>query len=188
MAEMTIDQIKEKLKFLERAKETGSKIFRNQINSSHRDFNELANEIQAAGIPLEDGYRDSEAAYLSVVEKRINVRKKYYQDLLKKMGPKPDMNNTSTHTTINQPKQPEFQTLLGEQELLDVIDEVTGTQTVTVKGENGNRMRKISRLPRTEQEEQYYKQGENLIDGINQVGVGGQALSLPVITRPSCGR
>ena len=54
------------------------------------------------------------------------------------------------------------------QEILDVIDEITGTQAITVKGTDGKKKRVISRLPRTPQEEQFFKQGEALIKGALQ--------------------
>ena len=43
------------------------------------------------------------------------------------------------------------------QEMLDVIDEVTGTQTITVLGANGKKQRLIQKLPRTQEEEEFFK-------------------------------
>jgi hypothetical protein len=54
------------------------------------------------------------------------------------------------------------------QEILDVIDEVTGTQAITVTGPDGKKKRVVSRLPRTPQEEQFFRQGEELITGALQ--------------------
>ena len=48
-------------------------------------------------------------------------------------------------------------------EIMDVIDEITGTQSIVVTGANGKKRRVNSRLPRTPEEEQRYKAAEELI-------------------------
>jgi hypothetical protein len=50
------------------------------------------------------------------------------------------------------------------QEILDVIDEVTGTQTITVVGADGKKRRMIQRLPRTPEEESLYQEAGRLMD------------------------
>ena len=54
------------------------------------------------------------------------------------------------------------------EEIMDVIDEITGSQAITVKGANGKKRRVISRLPRTEQEEQIFRQGQELLQSATQ--------------------
>jgi len=49
-------------------------------------------------------------------------------------------------------------------EMLDVIDEVTGTQTVTVTGSDGKKRRVIQKLPRTAEEESLYQEAGRLMD------------------------
>jgi len=49
-------------------------------------------------------------------------------------------------------------------EMLDVIDEVTGTQTVTVTGSDGKKRRVIQKLPRTPEEESLYQEAGRLMD------------------------
>jgi hypothetical protein len=48
-------------------------------------------------------------------------------------------------------------------EILDFIDEVTGQQTITVVGADGKKRRIIQRLPRTSEEEQRFRAGEQLV-------------------------
>jgi hypothetical protein len=48
-------------------------------------------------------------------------------------------------------------------EILDVIDEITGTQTITVVGEDGKKRRVTQRLPRTPEEEARFRSGERLM-------------------------
>jgi len=50
------------------------------------------------------------------------------------------------------------------QEILDVIDEVTGTQTITVVGSDGKKRRMIQKLPRTQEEEALYQEAGQLMD------------------------
>ncbi|WP_440682146.1 hypothetical protein [Cysteiniphilum halobium] len=162
----SIDDIQNEYDKLDAARLIYHKIASDNANNTermHRWENLSANDRESLKYfgRLHPGLNDMEFAAYPLMETQYRKSKDYLENLLNTK--RRDMNNTSTHTTINQPKQPEFQTLLDEQELLDVIDEIAGTQTVTVKGENGKRMRKISRLPRTDQEEQYYQQGQNLI-------------------------
>lgn len=49
------------------------------------------------------------------------------------------------------------------QEILDVIDEISGTKMVTVTGADGKKRRVVSKLPRTPQEDAFFKQGEELM-------------------------
>lgn len=48
-------------------------------------------------------------------------------------------------------------------DILDVIDEITGTQTVTVIGDDGKKRRVTQRLPRTPEEEERFRSGERLL-------------------------
>lgn len=48
-------------------------------------------------------------------------------------------------------------------EIMDVIDEVTGVQAIVTTDSNGKKRRVISRLPRTQEEEERYKLGEDII-------------------------
>lgn len=48
-------------------------------------------------------------------------------------------------------------------ELLDFIDEISGTQTITVVGADGKKQRVTKRLPRTAEEEQRFQAGEQLV-------------------------
>jgi hypothetical protein len=48
-------------------------------------------------------------------------------------------------------------------EMMDIIDEITGTQSVIVTGADGKKRRVNSRLPRTPEEEQRFKMAEELI-------------------------
>ena len=50
------------------------------------------------------------------------------------------------------------------QEILDVIDEVTGTQTITVTGSDGKKRRMIQKLPRTQEEEALNQEAGRLMD------------------------
>jgi|SRR5882724_1429967 len=49
------------------------------------------------------------------------------------------------------------------QEIMDVIDEITGTQSIIVTGPDGKKRRVVQKLPRTPQEESFYRQGEELM-------------------------
>jgi len=49
------------------------------------------------------------------------------------------------------------------EEIMDYIDEVTGTQTITVTGADGKKRRVTQKLPRTEAEQRFVRQGEELI-------------------------
>lgn len=48
-------------------------------------------------------------------------------------------------------------------EIMDIIDEITGTQSIIVTGADGKKRRVNSRLPRTPEEEQRFKAAEELI-------------------------
>jgi hypothetical protein len=49
------------------------------------------------------------------------------------------------------------------EELMDVIDHVTGTQAITVMGADGKKKRMIERLPRTPEEQTLYEQAGDLM-------------------------
>ena len=49
------------------------------------------------------------------------------------------------------------------EEILDVIDELTGTEAVTVTGADGKKRRVIRRLPRTREEEALFKKGQEIM-------------------------
>ena len=61
------------------------------------------------------------------------------------------------------PRPPELPPPPKPQEIMDVIDEISGTQAVTVTGPDGKKRRVIQRLPRTPEEEQLFRQGEALM-------------------------
>lgn len=63
----------------------------------------------------------------------------------------------------NPPPPPQLPPPPKPQEILDTIDEITGTQTITVTGADGKKRRVTSKLPRTPQEQQRFEQGERLI-------------------------
>jgi hypothetical protein len=48
-------------------------------------------------------------------------------------------------------------------EMMNVIDRVAGVQAIITKGPNGKDQREIVRLPRTPQEEQFFRRGEELM-------------------------
>lgn len=48
-------------------------------------------------------------------------------------------------------------------EILDFIDEISGTQTITVVGPDGKKRRVTQKLPRTPEEEQRFRAGEELV-------------------------
>src|SRR5690349_12091927 len=50
-----------------------------------------------------------------------------------------------------------------EKELMDFINHITGTKTVTVIGPNGKPHRETIRIPRKPEEEERYKFGEQLV-------------------------
>lgn len=49
------------------------------------------------------------------------------------------------------------------QEMMDIIDEISGTQTVTVTGADGRKRRVTQRLPRTPQEQKMFEEAETLM-------------------------
>lgn len=61
------------------------------------------------------------------------------------------------------PRPPQLPPPPKAQEIMDVIDEISGTQAVTVTGPDGKKRRVIQRLPRTPEEEQLFRQGEALM-------------------------
>lgn len=61
------------------------------------------------------------------------------------------------------PSAPQFGPPPPPPEFMDVIDEITGTQSVIVTGADGKKRRVNSRLPRTPEEEQRFKMAEQLI-------------------------
>ena len=66
------------------------------------------------------------------------------------------------------PRPPQLPAPPKPQEIMDVIDEISGTQAVTVTGPDGKKRRVIQRLPRTPQEEQLFRQGEELMSSAIQ--------------------
>ncbi len=52
---------------------------------------------------------------------------------------------------------------LKPEDMIDVIDQITGVQSIYTTGSDGRRQRVISRLPRTPEEEQLYSQAGALI-------------------------
>ena len=50
-------------------------------------------------------------------------------------------------------------------EILDVIDELTGTEAITVKGIDGKQRRIIRKLPRTREEEALFRKGQEIMQG-----------------------
>lgn len=61
------------------------------------------------------------------------------------------------------PPAPQLPPQPTQQEVLDVIDEIAGTQTVTVVGADGKKRRVTQRIPRTPQEEAMLKQADELM-------------------------
>ncbi len=62
------------------------------------------------------------------------------------------------------PQTPYIPPVPQPQEILDVIDEVTGTQTITVTGSDGKKRRMIQKLPRTQEEEALYNEAGQLME------------------------
>lgn len=61
------------------------------------------------------------------------------------------------------PEAPEMPPPPKPEEMLDVIDEITGTQAITTKGPDGKKRRVISRLPRTKQEQALFNQADQMM-------------------------
>lgn len=61
------------------------------------------------------------------------------------------------------PQAPQYTAPPPQEEIMDVIDEITGTQSITVIGPDGKKRRKIERLPRTPEEQERFAFGEELI-------------------------
>lgn len=62
------------------------------------------------------------------------------------------------------PPTPSLPPVPSPQEMMDVIDEVTGTQTITVLGSDGKKRRVIQKLPRTKEEENLYQEAGRLME------------------------
>lgn len=62
------------------------------------------------------------------------------------------------------PQTPSIPPVPKPQEMMDVIDEVTGTQSITVTGADGKKRRIIQKLPRTREEEALYQEAGQLMD------------------------
>ncbi len=145
------------------------------IKTRHYETDNLPSAVEADAMmsPLERAYmmvwgysvgrqfdkelRDNGYYAISRIDDYTNKWAKQYESKPKK---EPEM--TATSTKITNPTPPNFDSL-GAQELIDVIDEVAGTKTVTVTDASGKKKRVVSRLPRTEKEEQYYQQAQGLI-------------------------
>lgn len=61
------------------------------------------------------------------------------------------------------PSPPQLPPPPPREEMMDVIDKISGVQSIVVTGADGKKRREIQRLPRTPQEEAFFKQGEELI-------------------------
>ncbi len=61
------------------------------------------------------------------------------------------------------PPAPYYPPIPPKEELLDVIDHITGTQTITVTGPDGKKKRVIERLPRTAEEQKLYEDAGELM-------------------------
>ena len=61
------------------------------------------------------------------------------------------------------PPAPQYVAPPPREEIMDVIDETTGVQSITVIGPDGKKRRKIERLPRTPEEQQMFAMGEDLM-------------------------
>lgn len=61
------------------------------------------------------------------------------------------------------PAAPQYVAPPPPEEIMDVIDEITGVQSITVIGPDGKKRRKIERLPRTPEEQQMFAMGEELM-------------------------
>jgi len=61
------------------------------------------------------------------------------------------------------PAVPQYVAPPAPEEIMDVIDEITGTQSITVIGPDGKKRRKIERLPRTPEEQERFALGEELM-------------------------
>ncbi len=62
------------------------------------------------------------------------------------------------------PPAPYYPPMPPKEELLDVIDHVTGTQAITVVGADGKKKRVIERLPRTPEEQRLYEEAGDLMN------------------------
>ena len=55
------------------------------------------------------------------------------------------------------------------QDLEDVIDEISGTEAITVKGADGKKRRVVRRLPRTREEEALFQKGQGMMKTALQI-------------------
>jgi len=62
------------------------------------------------------------------------------------------------------PQAPNYPPVPPKEELMDVIDEVTGTQAITVVGADGKKKRVVSRLPRSPEEQKLYDDAGELMN------------------------
>ena len=62
------------------------------------------------------------------------------------------------------PQVPYYPPMPPKEELMDVIDKIAGTQTLTVTGPDGKKRRVMERLPRTEEEQRLYDEAGTLMD------------------------
>lgn len=62
------------------------------------------------------------------------------------------------------PPAPYYPPVPPKEELLDVIDHVTGTQAITVVGADGKKKRVVERLPRTPEEQKLYDEAGDLMN------------------------
>ena len=62
------------------------------------------------------------------------------------------------------PEAPQMPAQQAAPELMDIVDELSGVQTITVTGPDGKKRRVTQRLPLTPQEEQTLNQAKNLMN------------------------
>lgn len=60
------------------------------------------------------------------------------------------------------PNAPQYVAPPPAEEIMDFFDEISGVQSITVIGPNGKKQRRTQRMPRTPEEEQLFKTGEDL--------------------------
>lgn len=60
------------------------------------------------------------------------------------------------------PPTPQYVAPPAQEEIMDFFDEISGVQSITVVGPNGKKQRRTQRMPRTPEEEQLFKLGEDL--------------------------
>ena len=62
------------------------------------------------------------------------------------------------------PQAPYYPPIPPKEELMDVIDKISGTQTITVTGADGKKRRVMERLPRTPEEQKLFDDAGELMD------------------------